>query len=68
MTTDITEQDLTKLLTSWAEISNIHCQAASDAKAELAEGAKLARQAGWSAQRIATVVGVSKRTIQVWTD
>jgi len=68
MTTDIKEQDLTKLLTSWAEISKIHCQAAKDAKTELAEGAKLARQAGWSAQRIASLVGVSKRTIQVWTD
>lgn len=68
MTTDITDQELTKLLTSWAEISNIHCRALTDAKAELAEGAKLARQAGWSAQRIATLVGVSKRTIQVWTD
>jgi len=27
-----------------------------------------ARQAGWSANRIAETVGVSKRTIQVWTD
>lgn len=27
-----------------------------------------ARLAGWSAQKIATTVGVSKRTIQVWTD
>jgi hypothetical protein len=68
MTTDISEQDLTTLLTSWAEISKIHCQALTDAKAELAETARLARQRGWSAQRIATLVGVSKRTIQVWTD
>jgi hypothetical protein len=68
MTTDISEQDLTTLLASWAEISKIHCQAANDAKAQLAEGARMARQAGWSAQRIATLIGVSKRTIQVWTD
>jgi len=27
-----------------------------------------ARLAGWSAQKIATTVGVSKRTVQVWTD
>ena len=27
-----------------------------------------ARQAGWSANRIAELVGVSKRTIQLWTD
>lgn len=27
-----------------------------------------ARKQGWSAQRIASVIGVSKRTIQVWTD
>lgn len=27
-----------------------------------------ARKQGWSAQRIANHIGVSKRTIQVWTD
>lgn len=27
-----------------------------------------ARNQGWSAQRIAELIGVSKRTIQVWTD
>lgn len=27
-----------------------------------------ARRKGWSAQRIANQIGVSKRTIQVWTD
>lgn len=27
-----------------------------------------ARLAGWSAEKIAKTVGVSKRTVQVWTD
>lgn len=27
-----------------------------------------ARRQGWSAQKIAEQIGVSKRTIQVWTD
>lgn len=66
MTTN--EIHLTTILTDRAHRFDLHCQAATKAKTELVEGARIARQAGWSAQRIASLVGVSKRTIQVWTD
>jgi len=62
------ENELISTLAERAEIFNIYCQSANEAKARLVEGSKVAREAGWSAQRIATAVGVSKRTIQVWTD
>lgn len=39
-----------------------------EARTELIEITQVARKAGWSAQKIASQVGVTKRTIQVWTD
>ena len=66
--TNLEEPTLTTILTERAQTFDQYCQASKQAKAELAEGARLARKAGWSAQRIASMVGVSKRTIQVWTD
>lgn len=45
---------------------------ADDQRRKLLEAAKIlskqARAEGMSAQRVATAVGVSKRTVQVWTD
>jgi len=39
-----------------------------EARTELVKIAQVARKAGWSAQKIASQIGVTKRTIQVWTD
>jgi len=41
-----------------------HAMATDDLKAV----ARDARAQGYSAQRIATTIGVAKRTIQLWTD
>ena len=42
---------------------------AKDAVVEMLKAKAVeARLAGWSAQKIARTIGVSKRTVQVWTD
>ena len=45
---------------------------ADDQRRKLLEAAKIlarrARAEGLSAQRVAAAIGVSKRTVQVWTD